>query len=123
MKFRAEITGQGTLALEFLKDEEANFLILFNENAPPELAEISILHKPSEIFEIPQRGDMLLIGEKAFEVTAVGDEAVNTLQSLGHCTISFKGGNIAERPGMIMVQGEEKLLPADLCVGAAIEIH
>ena len=40
MKYYAEITGWGDEAKAFLK--ELNYIILFNDNAPSELAEISI---------------------------------------------------------------------------------
>ncbi|WP_368318656.1 PTS glucitol/sorbitol transporter subunit IIA [Megasphaera massiliensis] len=42
---------------------------------------------------------------------------------MGHCTIVFKGGNEPERPGCIMVEGDEALLAADIKVGITIEIH
>ena len=40
MKYYAEITGWGDEAKAFLK--ELNYIILFNDNAPSELAEISL---------------------------------------------------------------------------------
>lgn len=40
MKFYATITGWGADALEFLGDEDMNFVVIFNENAPEELKEI-----------------------------------------------------------------------------------
>ena len=43
MKYKATITGLGECALDFL-DECCNFIIIFNEDAPPELADISVLH-------------------------------------------------------------------------------
>ena len=36
MKYKATITGLGECALDFL-DECCNFIIIFNEDAPPEL--------------------------------------------------------------------------------------
>ena len=43
MKFQVTIVGHGAEALEFLNDSDNSFFILFNENAPEELAEISVL--------------------------------------------------------------------------------
>lgn len=43
MKFQVKITGWGADALEFL-NPTCNFIIIFNEDAPPELADISVLH-------------------------------------------------------------------------------
>lgn len=97
-------------------------IVLFNDGAPAELAEISVLHTRSGVYMTPTAGDQLVIGEKVFDITAVGDEAVKTLEELGHCTVVFKGGTEPERPGCIMVRGEEELVEADLKEGAVIEI-
>ena len=45
-----------------------------------------------------------------------------TLSQLGHCTLDFKGGDEAERPGCISLEGE-KLTPEDLEIGGLIEIY
>ena len=42
---------------------------------------------------------------------------------MGHCTLCFKGGSVAERPGMIMLEGDSDLMPEDVFVGGTIEIH
>ncbi len=55
MKYKATITGLGECALDFL-DECCNFIIIFNEDAPPELADISVLHTKSEVKEDPKKG-------------------------------------------------------------------
>ena len=90
MKFYCEITSIGEESLLFLDDPNANFIILFNNNAPAELAEFSVLH---------------------------------TLRELGHCTLSFKGGDTPERPGCIMLQGDAPLVKDDIKMGVTIEIH
>ena len=41
MKYQSKIVGLGPDALAFLEDEDMNFIIIFNEDAPPELAELS----------------------------------------------------------------------------------
>lgn len=92
MKYCSKITGWGPDALFFLEDPDAQFMIIFNEDAPPELAEISVLHTKSGIYTEPENGDTVLLGDKVFEVTAVGEEARHTLRDLGHCTLCFKGG-------------------------------
>ena len=57
----------------------------------------------------PAKGDTLLIGNKAYTITAVGSEAPHTLAELSHCTLCFKGGEVPERPGCIMLEGDDKL--------------
>ena len=91
MKFNATITGMGPEALVFLGPEmDPQFVVIFNEDAPPELAELSILHTKSEINETPAVGDMLKLGKKMYTITAVGDEAAHTIATLGHCTLSAR---------------------------------
>ena len=96
MKFYCEITSFGEESLLFLDDPNAHIIIIFNNNAPAELADFSVLHTPANYNEDPAVGDTLIIGNKAFTITAIGDEALHTLRELGHCTFSFKGGATIE---------------------------
>ncbi|MBR4152284.1 MAG: PTS glucitol/sorbitol transporter subunit IIA [Selenomonadaceae bacterium] len=123
MKYHTIIKGWGNAALDFLEDPESNFVIIFNEDAPPDLAEVSILHTKERLLATPEVGDTVLIGEKVFDITAVGEEAKSTLKNLGHCTLCFKGGSVPERPGCIMLEGEEPLLKSDIQVEVPIEIY
>ena len=122
MKFQVTIVGHGAEALEFLNDSDNSFFILFNENAPEELAEISVLHTISAVYKEPAPGDTMKIGDKEFKITAVGVEAPYTLRELGHCTVNFGGGAEAALPGCIMLEGSA-LLPEDLKAGGTIEIR
>lgn len=122
MKYCTTITGWGGDALGFLEEEGCNFMILFNEDAPEELAEIAVLHTKAELMEDPAVGDTLILCEKVYNVTAVGDEALHTLRELGHCTLSFNGGSVPERPGCIMLEGEP-ITPADIKKGSTIELY
>lgn len=123
MKYFSEIVSWGDDALFFLEDDDANFVILFNEDAPPELAEISVLHTKTQLLLELEIGDTMIIAEKVFEITAIGDEAGSTLKELGHCTLCFKGGDVPDRPGCIMLKGEQPLLKQDIQKGQTIEIH
>jgi len=109
MKYYCEITSWGEESLLFLDDPNANFIIIFNNNAPAELAEFSVLHTPANYNADPAVGDTMIICDKAFTITAIGEEALHTLRELGHCTLSFKGGETPERPGCIMLQGDVAL--------------
>ncbi|WP_101913142.1 PTS glucitol/sorbitol transporter subunit IIA [Megasphaera vaginalis (ex Bordigoni et al. 2020)] len=123
MKYYTEITTIGTEAWDLFTDQDTRSLILFGASAPTELAEISVLHRPAGLFAPIAVGDTAVIGDKAFSVTAVGSEAMHTLQELGHCTLCFKGGKVPERPGCIMLEGDERLLRADLAAGKTIEFY
>lgn len=104
MKFRVKITDIGEIALDFLSEK---MLIIFNNNAPAELAEISVLHEINELKEDVVTGDIVSIGKKEYLVTAVGYEANHTLKNLGHCTFKFNGLKKAELPGIIHLEGKE----------------
>lgn len=121
MKYSVTITGWGEDALGFLEAEDCNFLVIFNDDAPSELAEIAVLHTRAELSADPAPGDTMSICDKLYRVTAVGDEALHTLRQLGHCTLSFKGGSEPERPGCIMLGGEP-LTSGDVYKSGKIEI-
>ena len=123
MKFHCKITRWGDGALVFLDDPNTNFIILFNDDAPEELVEFSVLHTEADCSEDPAVGDTVIVCDKAFTITAIGDEALHTLRSLGHCTLSFKGGDTAERPGCIMLHGDAPFTKDDVKAGATIEIY
>ena len=122
MKYNVTVTGLGPMALEFLNPAmEMQFVILFNEDAPAELAELAIMHTKGELLEAPVAGDIMRIGEKVYTITAVGDEAIQTLTTLGHCTLAFKGDSEPYRPGGLMLDGEI-ITAEDVANGAAIQI-
>lgn len=122
MKYNVTVTGLGDMAMEFLNPAmEMQFVILFNDNAPAELAEMAILHTEGEMTEAPAAGDTMKIGEKTYRITAVGDEAIHTLKTLGHCTLAFSADDTPYRPGCIMLDGEI-ITKEDVVNGAAIQI-
>lgn len=122
MKFNATIVGWGEEALSFVGDPDTNFLVIFNENAPEELKEISVLHTKSNVYEEPAVGDIMNLCGKIYEITAVGEEAKHTLKDLGHCTLCFTGGSEATLPGYIMLKGEPFTVE-DVKNGAPITIY
>ena len=122
MKYDVTVTGLGDMALAFLDPAmEMRFVILFNDDAPAELAELAILHTKAEMTEAPAPGDTMKIGEKTYRITAVGDEAIHTLKELGHCTLAFTADTEPYRPGCINLDGEI-ITEADLADGTVIQI-
>ena len=122
MKYDVTVTGLGDMALAFLDPAmEMRFVILFNDDAPAELAELAILHTKGEMTEAPAPGDTMKIGEKTYRITAVGDEAIHTLKELGHCTLAFTADTEPYRPGCINLDGEI-ITEADVANGAVIQI-
>lgn len=124
MKFSTTILGWGSEALEFLSPNDVtdnNFIVIFNENAPEELADLAILHPIVPLEGEPEVGDTVMICGKRFTISAVGSEVVHTLRTLGHCTLNFKGGPEPEMLGCIMLEGDQ-LTAEDIQVGAEIQI-
>lgn len=104
MKYLVEIVKLGEMVEEFIEEK---MLIIFNENVPEELAEISVLHTRDELKEDVKVGDTVAIGNVKYEVVAVGGEANKTLRELGHCTLKFKNCDTADLPGVIHLKGEK----------------
>ncbi|AWW26772.1 PTS glucitol/sorbitol transporter subunit IIA [Acetobacterium carbinolicum] len=103
MDFTTEITQIGEMVEEFLKEK---LLIVFDENAPPELAEIAVLHTKKEFIREVKEGDAVRFGDVVYEVTAVGHEANITLESMGHCSFCFTGEDQVKLPGQIELKGQ-----------------
>lgn len=116
MKYSTTITKIGDMALDFLS---ADFIIIFNDNAPAELAEISVLHTIEAVEQDIKIGDTIIIGGKKYSVTAVGEEANKTFRTMGHCTLKFTGMPEAELPGHIELKGEGN---PEIRIGDVIEI-
>ncbi len=116
MDYKSQITGIGPMAMDFLDEK---MIIVFNDNAPSELAELSILHKECPVDREIKMGDVVAIGNESYIVTAVGEEANKTFSTMGHCTFKFTGKSEVELPGHIELSGEE--VPA-IKIGDMLEI-
>ncbi|MGA7776339.1 MAG: PTS glucitol/sorbitol transporter subunit IIA [Paraburkholderia sp.] len=103
---------------------EGGVLILYADGAPPELAEVSVLHRAEQAHaEAPRQGSQLRIGEVSALVTAVGPTAWHKVHEMGHVVINFNGSNTAERPGEICAQPvDTEALLACIRSGTLIEI-
>lgn len=104
---------------------EGGVVILFADGAPPELAEVSVLHKAVQdpSVDAPPPGASIAIGTVNASITAVGASAWAKVREIGHVVISFNGAGAAERPGEICaskIDGET--LVAALKPGAVITI-
>jgi PTS system glucitol/sorbitol-specific IIA component len=104
---------------------EGGVVILFADGSPPELAEVSVLHKiekgPSN--DAPTVGASISIGSLKASVTAVGETAWAKVLEIGHVVISFNGATQAERPGEICAtEVDGAALVAALETGALITI-
>ena len=102
MYLQTEITGIGPEVAEMA---EGGVVILFAEGAPPELAEVSVVHKvanePSDAE--PPVGASVHIGSISAKITGVGPTAWAKMKSMGHIVFAFNGGDASDRPGEICV--------------------
>ncbi len=122
MYLQTKITGIGPEVAEMA---EGGVVILFADGAPPELAEISVVHRtaddPSETE--PPVGTSIRIGSITAKITGVGPTAWAKMISMGHIVFAINGGDASDRPGEICVT-EISLqdLLAQLKVGNRISI-
>ena len=104
---------------------EGGVLILFADGAPPELAEVSVLHRVSEgpSDAPPAIGTAIRIGPVAATLTGLGDLAWAKVRDIGHVVINFNGASAPERPGEIAAsEVDAAALAAALESGAEIVI-
>lgn len=118
-KYRATVTGMGDTAGRLI---ESGLLIIFNNNAPAELADLSVLHTIEELRADVAQGDVVTICGTAMPVLQVGDEANHTLRTLGHCTMMLQGEEVVKHclPGYIVVDCPKK---PEIRMGGSIEIN
>ena len=104
---------------------DGGMLILFAEGAPPELAEVSVLHRVSDgpSPAAPPVGAEIVIGPVAAQLTAIGALAWNKIGDMGHVVINFDGAPAAGRPGELNASPvAAEALSAALKPGAMITI-
>lgn len=98
MKYFTIVTFIGNKAYDLLQN---NMIILFNDNAPPELKSYCVLHNDSNLLEKIKIGDKLHIDNYLYTVTAVGNVANENLKNLGHIVLVFDGSLTSQLPGYI----------------------
>ena len=116
--WESEVTGVGP-DVAMMADE--GVLIFFGDPAPPELAEVSVLHTP---LHPPQRpievGDVVEGAGAPLTVTAVGSIADDNLRDLGHMVLYCDPGpEVQLLPGALHVTGR-MALPAP---GTAVRLR
>ncbi len=116
IKYEAEVVEIGPEVREFL---DAGIVVLFEQGAPEELAEFSVLHQHSSLREDVTAGDVVVIGEETFRVTAVGEVVNQNLANLGHMIMKTNGLEEPELPGDLCV--EDKPLP-EISIGTKIRV-
>lgn len=120
--FSTVVTQVGPEARELV---EGGVLILFADGAPPELAEVSVLHRvvTGPTAEAPAVGAHLSLPGASARITAIGDYAWKKIGDMGHVVINFNDAATTPRPGEICVSPVDlAALAAALIPGAEISI-
>ena len=105
--YSTTVTAVGELLPDFA---EQGVLVFFGENAPLELHEFSIIHKPDVQTRAPQVGDTITLANNEYNVLAVGSVASDNLLNLGHLDLKANGLTEPEMPGDVNV--EATVLPS-----------
>jgi len=120
--WKTEITAVGPEVADLA---EGGVVIFFAAGAPPELAEVSVLHAQSELSPSvdPVPGSPIAIGPLQGHITAVGTSAWAKVREMGHVVINFNGATTTDRPGELCASPfEGDHLAAALAVGATVTI-
>ncbi|MBA3349685.1 MAG: PTS glucitol/sorbitol transporter subunit IIA [Actinobacteria bacterium] len=118
MRYSTVVTAIGPLLGEFLAER---IIVLFNEDAPEELWEFAVIHRPDDTFEEVRPGDLVRFGpNEPIRVTAVGEVANKNIAALGHAVFKCNGNTEAELPGDVCL--EQVPLP-EVEVGQTINIE
>ena len=119
---RTRVTAVGPDVPDLL---EGGVLILFAEGAPPELAEVSVLHavEGEATSEAPTPGVSIRVGSVSARLTGIGGLAWAKVRDIGHVVINFNGATDPERPGELTAsEVDGAALAAALQPGAEIVI-
>ena len=108
VKYAGHVLETGPMAPELL---DAGVLVLFGEQAPAELREISIVHNGRQLAEPVVPGDVLVLGDISCVITAVGAMANDNIEQLGHIVIKANGASESELPGEICVESTPLRVP------------
>lgn len=103
-KYEATVVDIGVMVDELLRQ---GILILFDKTAPPELQEISVVHTGATLEEDVEAGDLIILGDFEYKVTAIGEIANRNLRNIGHACLKFDGRSSPELPGDIHLYGDK----------------
>lgn len=93
----------------------AGVVILFGEPLPDALAEVSVVHRPTQTLQGTAIGvgDTVLIGGQELTITAVGDLAAKNLDELGHVVLYVNQPDQKLLPGAVLATGALPVIQRD----------
>lgn len=108
--FKTNIIEIGKSANYF---REQGLLILFSDLTEGISVDYCYKIESQPVLEKIQPGMSVMIGDEAYEITAVGDKVQFNLTKYGHITMRFDGSKEAVMPGTVYL--EDKSLPEIEC--------
>ena len=103
MKYEVTITSIGDHVLQLMQMRES--MILFDKDVPYQYSEMVVAHTKGILKEDLVVGDTLHIAGLDYQITAIGENALQTLREHGHFTLVFDGKETVEQPGQIAIHG------------------
>lgn len=103
--YQSTVTAIGPEAADMTA---AGVLILFAEPLPDALAEVSVVHRPSQTLEGHEIGvgDTVAFGDTELTITSVGEIATKNLDELGHIVLYINHEGQKLLPGAVQADGE-----------------
>jgi PTS system glucitol/sorbitol-specific IIA component len=98
--YATQVVAVGPMAGELVA---GGVLVLFGEQAPQELHDFSVLHRPTTAVAGPAPGDTIVLGDTALPVLAVGSVVADNLLNLGHLDLKADGATTPAMPGDVCV--------------------
>ena len=112
--YSVQIIKVGESAAEALSDD---MLIIFNDSAPVDVAEYCFIHTHDTLKGNIIVGGNVVIDDVIYPITAVGEGVSQNLGNLGHITLRFDGGDIADFVGSLHLMGKQ---PTTITVGSTL---
>ena len=103
--YRSTVTDVGPEVAEMAA---AGVFILFAEPLPEALAEVSVVHHPSQTLDGHDIsvGDTVVLGGQELTITLVGNLATRNLDDLGHVVLYVNHDGEKLLPGAVQATGE-----------------
>ena len=116
--YSTKVKALGPMAADFIGEK---MIILFNENAPAELAEFCVTHAGNELTDTVEKGDVLEINGKQYDIVEVGCQVQKNLKDLGHIALRFNNNEEGESlEGSLYMEDKPVELPEE---GSEIAIY
>ncbi len=116
--YSTKVKALGPMAADFIGEK---MIILFNENAPAELAEFCVTHVGNELTDTVEKGDILEINGHQYNIVEVGCQVQKNLKDLGHIALRFNNNEEGESlEGSLYMEDKPVELPEE---GSEIAIY